>query len=70
MAEGHAFFVTAAAGAIYLAGGTKELAKQNATLRLMGDGAREGFAAVSALRHKITPFASECFLCGCRRGLR
>jgi 2-dehydropantoate 2-reductase len=52
----HAFFVTAIAGAIYLAGGTKQLAAQDATLRLMVSGVREGFAAVRRLGHTITPF--------------
>ncbi len=53
----HAFFVTAVSGAIYLAGGDcHRLSEDNATLRLMVKGVREGFAAVRGLRLTVTPF--------------
>ena len=56
--KAHAFFVTAVSGAIYLAGGdTARLSKDHATLRLMAEGVREGFAAVRALGHTVAPFA-------------
>lgn len=54
----HAFFVTAISGAIYLARGSPHrLSQDDAGLRLMVEGVREGFAAVRALRHTVTPFA-------------
>jgi len=56
--KAHAFFVTAISGAIYLAGGNpRRLSQDDATLQLMAKGVSEGFAAVRALRHTVTPFA-------------
>ena len=58
--KAHAFFVTAMCGAIYLAGGDcRKLSGDSATLRLMTNGVREGFAAVTALGHPIVPFSLE-----------
>jgi 2-dehydropantoate 2-reductase len=55
--KAHAFFVTAICGAIYLAGGdTRRLSEDNACLKLMVDGVREGFQTVRALGRTITPF--------------
>ena len=54
----HAFFITAMCGAIYLAGGDcKKLSEDDAALRLMTKGVREGFAAVRALGLTVTPFS-------------
>jgi 2-dehydropantoate 2-reductase len=56
--KAHAFFVTAISGAIYLAGGDcQRLSKDDATLRLMVTGVREGFGALRALGLTATPFA-------------
>jgi hypothetical protein len=53
----HAFFVTAVCGAIYLSGGDcGRLSEDDATLSLMTNGVREGFAAVRALGLPVTPF--------------
>jgi 2-dehydropantoate 2-reductase len=53
----HAFFVTSVCGAIYLAGGDcRRLSENNATLSLMVQGVREGFAAVRSLGLTVTPF--------------
>lgn len=56
--KAHAFFVTAMCGAIYLASGDcRKLSKDNAALRLMTKGVREGFAAVRALGLPVMPFS-------------
>jgi 2-dehydropantoate 2-reductase len=56
--KAHAFFVTAVSGAIYLAGGSpRRLSEDTKTLQLMAQGVSEGFAAVRALGHTVTPFA-------------
>ena len=56
--KAHAFFVTAMCGAIYLASGDcRKLSKDNAALRLMTNGVREGFAAVRALGLPVMPFS-------------
>lgn len=55
--KAHAFFVTAIAGAIYLAGGDCRLLSQDASvLALMTRGVREGFTAVRALGFTVAPF--------------
>jgi 2-dehydropantoate 2-reductase len=54
----HAFFVTAVCGAIYLAGGDcRNLSRDSAALTLMTHGVREGFGAVRALGHIVTPLS-------------
>ncbi len=54
--KAHAFFVTAVAGAIYLAGGDcRRLSADEERLNLMVQGIREGFAAVHALGLPIRP---------------
>jgi len=53
----HAFFVTAISGAICLTDGDcRRLAGESATIGLMTDGVREGFAAVRALGLPVSPF--------------
>lgn len=55
--KAHAFFVTAIAGAIYLAGGNcRRLSQDASILALMTRGVREGFTAVRALGHSVAPF--------------
>src|SRR5262249_30199908 len=62
----HAFFVTAMCGAIYLAGDDcGKLSRDSATLRLMTNGVREGFAAVRALGYPVTPLSLKVLLPGC-----
>jgi 2-dehydropantoate 2-reductase len=54
----HAFFVTSASGAIYLAGGDcVQLSRNQPLLKLMVQGTREGFNAVSALGRPVHPLA-------------
>jgi len=54
----HAFFVTSACGAIYLAeGDCVRLSRSRLLLQLMADGVREGFVAVHALWRPVRPFA-------------
>lgn len=54
----HAFFVTSVSGAMYLAGGDcMQLSRNQALLKLMVRGVREGFDAVGALGHPIHPLA-------------
>lgn len=56
--KAHAFFVTAVSGAIYLCGGDcARLSQDHASLALMVQGVREGFAAVRALRLTVRPFS-------------
>ena len=55
--KAHAFFVTAVSGSIYLAGGDScRLSRNTAILALMTKGVREGFSAVRALGHSVSPF--------------
>ena len=55
--KAHAFFVTAVSGAIYMAGGDcRRLSADSASLALMTQGVREGFAAVRAVGGTVTPF--------------
>jgi 2-dehydropantoate 2-reductase len=56
--KAHAFFVTAMCGAIYIASGDcRKLSRDSATLKLMTNGVREGFAAVRALGLPVMPFS-------------
>ena len=56
--KAHAFFITAIGGALYLAASdARRLADDDASLRMMVRGVREGFAAVDALGLPVTPFA-------------
>jgi len=58
--KAHAFFITAISGALYLAASdTRRLADDHASLRMMVQGVREGFAAVDALGLPVTPFAPK-----------
>jgi hypothetical protein len=56
--KAHAFFVTAISGAIYMAGSDcRRLSEDRATLTLMTEGVREGFAAMRGLGRPVPPFS-------------
>ena len=62
----HAIFVTAISGAIYLAGGDcQRLSRDDAILKLMTKGIREGFKALQALGIAITPFPLKVLFLWC-----
>jgi len=54
--KSHAFFITAIAAALYRAGAdTRQLARDDSTLRLMCEGIAEGFRAVRSLDRVVEP---------------